>query len=84
MNVGADGTGILTPGNRDAKLQEIRWYVETWKEDSHMVLEPDERIPEHLVPEGRIDIPAEKTRKPRKKPVAKPAAKAVRVPKNKA
>jgi hypothetical protein len=52
--------------------------------DSHMVLEPDERIPEHLVPEGRIDIPAEKTRKPRKKPVAKPAAKAVRVPKNKA
>jgi hypothetical protein len=89
MNVGADGTGILTPGNRDAKLQEIRWYVETWKEDSHMVLEPDERIPEHLVPEGRIDIPAEKTRKPRKKTVAKPAAKdataakAVRVPKRK-
>ena len=75
MNVGADGTGILTPGNLDAKLQEIRWYVETWKADSHMVLEPDERIPERLVPEGRIDIPAEKTRKPRKKTVAKPAAK---------
>jgi hypothetical protein len=84
MNVGADGTGILTPGNLDAKLQEIRWYVETWKADSHMVLEPDERIPERLVPEGRIDIPAEKTRKPRKKTVAKPAAKDASATKRKA
>jgi hypothetical protein len=67
MAVGRDGTGIIVPGLREANIAEIKWYVESWKKDSHMVLEDDERMPQSLIPEGRIDKPQEKVRHKRKK-----------------
>jgi hypothetical protein len=67
MAVGKDGTGIIVAGNREENIAEIKWYVESWKPDSHMVLEDDERMPQSLIPEGRIDKPQEKVRQKRKK-----------------
>ena len=66
MAVGRDGTGIIVPGPREANIAEIKWYVESWKQNSHMVLEDDERMPQSLIPEGRIDKPPEKVRQKRK------------------
>jgi hypothetical protein len=66
MAVGKDGTGIIVAGNREENIAEIKWYVESWKPDSHMVLEDDERMPQSLIPEGRIDKPQEKVRRKRK------------------
>ena len=67
MAIGKDGTGIIVPGTREANIAEIKWYVESWKPDSHMVLDDDERMPHSLIPEGRIDKPLEKVRQKRKK-----------------
>jgi hypothetical protein len=67
MAIGKDGTGIIVPGLREANITEIKWYVESWKKDSHMVLDEDERMPQSLIPEGRIDKPQEKVRHKRKK-----------------
>ena len=74
------GLATIVAGRKDAKLEEIRWYVESWKENSHMRQEDDEMTPAQLVPDGRIDKPAQKKRKRRvkttsAKPTAKPAEK---------
>ena len=61
------GIGKLVAGRKEENFNHIKWYIARWKAGSVMNLEPDEGMPAHLMPEGRIDIPAERVRKPSKK-----------------
>ena len=61
------GIGKLVAGRKEENFNHIKWYIARWKAGSVMNLEPDEGMPAHLMPDGRIDIPAERVRKPSKK-----------------
>ena len=57
----------IVPGRADCNFAKIKWYMERWAPESNMHLEEDERIPHHLMVQGRVDTPAPRVRKPRSK-----------------
>jgi hypothetical protein len=53
----------LLDGRKDSNLLKIKWFVQMWNVGSHMHLEESERMPQHLLPQTRCDIPMPKERK---------------------
>ena len=75
----AENVAYITPGRNKCNFDNIKWYLERWAPESNMHMEEDEKIPEHLMVQGRIDTPAPRVRKPRSKipkPAVTPAKKA--------
>jgi hypothetical protein len=63
VTVNKQGGMKINPGRKDSNLLKIKWFVQMWNVGSHMHLEESERMPQHLLPQTRCDIPMPKERK---------------------
>jgi hypothetical protein len=63
VTVNKTGGMKINSGRNDSNFLKIKWFVQMWNVGSHMHLEENERMPQHLRPQTRCDIPLPKERK---------------------